>query len=513
MKRTLLVGFLFAAGLSPLFSQSYCTTFGGSGTEFAYDVKATADGGFVVAGGSNSFGGNGDEFYVVKFDNTGTVQWTRAVGEFGGELAYGVDVATNGDYIVAGETNSLGVGGECYVVRLDPSGNLLWARSVGGPGVDYAREIAATNDNGCVIVGTTTSYGQGQDDAYVVKLDASGSIVWSTTLGSANTDNGFGIIEAADGSIVMAGKCFPGGFGGASLYLAKLNSSGVVQWGKQVSSHDINDFFVPSDIVETAGGDFVVSGFSDTASGANKNNFLVKVNAAGVYLWTKIIGISGNDNGYGMESTTDGGFIISGNYYGSTADGYLVKTDANGVPAWYLKSAGLNNDFSYAVCQLNDGSYISVGNTDAFDGSDIIIVHADTLGTSCCAGNITFSSGNLACTSGNFGTTGTGGVLDTAGIDNNGGVGLVYCASGAGIDDQLLSHIQCFPNPAHNELNIQGLENFDQVSILNSLGQVVYDSVVTTPNITVSIDHLSAGFYTINLRSKDRLVSKKLMIE
>src|SRR6202008_1405182 len=139
---------------------------------------------------------------------------TRTIGDFGSETAYGIDVASNGDYVIAGETNSLGTGGECYVVRLDPSGNLVWRKSVGGSGVDYAREIAATNDNGCVIVGTTTSYGQGGDDAYVVKLDSTGAVVWSTTLGSANTDNGFGIIEASDASIVVAGKCFPGGFGG-----------------------------------------------------------------------------------------------------------------------------------------------------------------------------------------------------------------------------------------------------------------------------------------------------------
>jgi hypothetical protein len=512
MKRSLLLSFLLSACFSPVFSQSYCITFGGAGTDYAYDVKATADGGFVVAGATDSYGGNGNEFYVVKFDNAGSMQWTRTIGDFGAELAYGIDVATNGDYVIAGETNSFGAGGECYIVRLDPAGNLLWTKSVGGSGVDYAKEIAATNDNGCVIVGTTTSYGQGLEDAYVVKLDSNGAMMWSTTLGSANTDNGFGIIEASDGSIVVAGKCFPGGFGGASLYLAKLNAIGVVVWGTQVSSHDINDFFVPGDIVETLGG-YVVSGYSDTATGANKNNFLVKVSTPGVYQWTKIIGISGNDNGYSVSATADNGFIISGNYYGGTSDGYLVKTDGNGVPEWYIKSAGHGNDFSYAVCQLNDGSYISVGNTDAVDGSDMIIMKVDSFGTSCAAGQVTHSYGSLACTSGNFGTAGTGALADTGGTVSSGGVGLVSCASGAGIDEESSNLVQLYPNPANQEITIQGLEKFDHVSIVNSIGQVVYDSIVTNSIIKISLGHLPTGFYTIQLKSKDKLVTKKLLVE
>ncbi|MBC7862533.1 MAG: hypothetical protein IAF38_06115, partial [Bacteroidia bacterium] len=306
MKRALLsIGFLFTLCVSSLHAQLFCSIFGGVGSDNAYDVLAIADSGFVVAGSTNTYGAGGNDFYVLKYNKSGSIQWTKTIGDFGNEVAYGISVATNGDYIIAGETNSLGNGGDVYVARLTSAGNLLWTRSVGGNGSDYSREITSTTDNGCAVIATTGSYGHGGDDAYVIKLDSNGVVQWNIAIGDVNTDGGQGILASSDGNIVVAGRCFPA-TGGAQLLVTKLDYSGTILFSNYYSSHDAFDFFVASDIVET-NGDYVISGYCDTSGGSNKNSFLTSITTAGVHNWTRIIGIAGNDNGYGMEKTSDGG--------------------------------------------------------------------------------------------------------------------------------------------------------------------------------------------------------------
>lgn len=515
MKKVFLIlGLIVVVSFSTLYSQRFCETFGGSGTDYGYDILATADGGFVVAGTTDSYGAGGIDFYIVKFDMFGNSEWNTTVGDFSNELAYGIAVATNGDYIITGETNSLGTGGEMYVVRLNASGNLLWTRSIGGSGFDFAKEITPTSDNGCAIIGTTGSYGQGSDDVYVVKLDSAGLLEWSVPIGTVDTEGGYGIQATSDGNIIIAGRCFPGGFGGAQIFVTKYNYSGGTIWSKYFTSHDANDFFVPSDIVEANGG-YIISGYCDTVFGTNKNSFLTKISTSGSHQWTRIIGIGGNDNGYGMEKTNDGGFIISGNYYGGTANAFVVKTDSSGVPIWYAKSTSPGNSYSYAVTQLNNGSYISAGYTDAVDAlADIFIIQIDSAGGTCCGKYVSFSSGLLACTSGNFGTISSGGIVDTGGFAGTGGIGLFSCISPLGMENiEPENLIKLYPNPANREVTINGLEEFDYISITNLFGRIIYEDVLTTEEIKICLMLYPKGFYFVNLRSKEKLITKKLLIE
>src|SRR5688572_7571199 len=164
------------------YTQTFCIYFAGMGNEYAYDIFTEDHNSFVVAGSTDSYGAGSLDLYVTKYNALGNIQWSRTVGGFGNEVGYGIDMTTDGDYVIAGETNTLGSGsGEVYVVRLDANGNLLWTIAVGGDQFDHGHEIAATSDNGCAIIGTTGSYGQGFDDAYVIKLDSNGTVQWAQT--------------------------------------------------------------------------------------------------------------------------------------------------------------------------------------------------------------------------------------------------------------------------------------------------------------------------------------------
>ncbi len=510
---TLILGCALIVCSSTIYSQSFCATFGGSGVDNGYDILATGDGGFIVAGSTTSYGEGGSDIYVVKFDMFGNGQWTRVVGGIGNEIAYGIDVASNGDYVICGETNSVGANGEAYVVRLDASGNLLWNRAIGGFGTEIAREISATSDNGCVIIGGTDTYGQGGGDMYTVKLNSAGTVQWSSPIGTINPESGYGILAASDGSIVVVGRCFPLGFGGAQPFVIKYDSNGNVIWNKYFTSHDDSDFFVPSDMVEANGG-YVISGYTDTSNGSNKGSFLTKISTSGNHQWTRIIGTPGNDNGYSMEKTSDGGFIISGIYFGSTAAAFITKTDSSGVPVWYSRSTTPGNSYSYGVIQLNNGTYISAGNTDAVDGTDIFLIQLDAIGNTCCATSVAVSNGLLATTSATFGTAGTGVGIDSVGVADNGGSGLFSCISPAGVESTLSAEmIHVYPNPALEEVTIVGLEGFDHLSVVNALGGMMYEVDINAGEIKLQLTSYPAGVYFINLYTKEKLVTKKFFVE
>jgi len=143
--------------------------------EDARSIIQTKDGSFVIAGYTDSFGAGFKDFYIVKLDATGTLQWTRTVGGTGFEEAFSVIETSDNGYGITGYTNSFGAGSnDFYIVKLDISGKLQWSRTVGGTNNESAESIIQTTDGGFVIAGYTESFGFGGFDMYLVKLNASG---------------------------------------------------------------------------------------------------------------------------------------------------------------------------------------------------------------------------------------------------------------------------------------------------------------------------------------------------
>ena len=124
-------------------------------------------------------------------DLAGTVQWTRTIGGAGSDLGYDIITTTDGGYAIAGSTNSFGAGGnDCYVVKLDATGNLQWTRTMGGTGDDQAYSIIQTTAGGYAIAGSTNSFGAGADDIYLIILDGSGNSCCSLVSGGTTNTGG-----------------------------------------------------------------------------------------------------------------------------------------------------------------------------------------------------------------------------------------------------------------------------------------------------------------------------------
>ena len=202
-------------------------TFGGTGQDRGTSVVQTNDGGYVVAGLTWSFGAGGSDVYLIKTDATGDTLWSRTYGGAASDYGYSVVQTNDGGYVVAGFTSSSGAGSvDVYLVKTDASGDTLWTRTLGGTGWDYGYSVVQTNDGGYVVAGETTSFGAGGADVYLIKTDASGGTLWTRTFGGTGWDRGTSVAQTNDGGCVVTGTTDSFGAGGSDVYLIKLDANG-----------------------------------------------------------------------------------------------------------------------------------------------------------------------------------------------------------------------------------------------------------------------------------------------
>jgi hypothetical protein len=161
---------------NPKSATYFAKTYGGTGGDIAYSVQQTSDGGYILAGETDSFGAGGDIF-LIKTDASGNIQWAKTYGGTYSDYAYSVQQTSDGGYIVAGYTRSFGAGlSDVFLVKTDASGNISWAKTYGGTNGEGAFSVQQTSDGGYIVAGYTYSFSAGWDDIFLIKTDANGNI-------------------------------------------------------------------------------------------------------------------------------------------------------------------------------------------------------------------------------------------------------------------------------------------------------------------------------------------------
>jgi len=236
-------------------------------------------------------------------------RWERNYGGTANDLGRSVHQTFDGGYIIAGWTYSFGAGGaDVYLIKTDASGDTAWARTYGGPLFEDGYYVAQTSDSGYIIVGSTTSYGAGSNDVYLIKTDASGDTVWTRTYGGSNVDQGNSVLQTSDG-YVIAGWSMSYGAGGSDVYLIRTDASGDTLWTKTFggSSHDYSH-----SIAQTRDGGYVLAGWTNSFGAGNYDVFLIKTDASGDTVWTRTYGGTSEDYGIFVAPTADSGCVIAG---------------------------------------------------------------------------------------------------------------------------------------------------------------------------------------------------------
>lgn len=291
-------------------------TYGGEGEDVANSVIQTSDGGYALAGRA-AF-----DLWVVKTDSAGNMQWNKTYGSSGGSSeAYSIVQTSDGGYAVAGYTNfAPSVGGPFWLVKTDSAGNVQWNKTYGGNG---ANSIIETSDGGYAMAGYI---GSDMPDFWLVKTDSTGKEEWSKNYGGSGKDIAFSVVQANDGGYALAGWTYSFGGGGMNIWLVKTDSNGNAQWNKTYGGGSAWS------MVKTSDGGYALAGTK-----------LVETDAEGNMQWNQTHSESGQDQIYSLVQTTDGGFALAGVKEpsgGGNNDFWLVKTDEAGAvpefPSWVL---------------------------------------------------------------------------------------------------------------------------------------------------------------------------------
>ncbi len=481
---------------------------GGTVNEEAYSIRQTTDGGYVVTGRSNS--NNGDvtgnhgveDYWVVKLDIAGAIQWQKCLGGTNNEVAVSIQQTADGGYVVAGhsQSNNGDVTGnhgnsDYWVVKLDATVAIQWQKCLGGTNSDYAYSIRQTADGGYVLAGRSNSNdgdvtgNHGDLDYWVVKLYAGGVIQWQKCLGGTGDDAAYSIQQTADGGYVVTGLSnsndgdVTGNHGTYDYWVVKLDTGGAIQWQKCLGGTN-NDYAYS--IQQTTDGGYAVAGRSESNDGdvtgnhGNDDYWVVKLDAVGAIQWQKCLGGVVYDEANSIQQTADGGYVVAGYSYSNNGDVmgnhgsydyWVVKLDAAGAIQWQKCLGGTNSDFAFSIQQTADEGYVAVG----------------------------YSYSNNGDVTGNHGASDYWVVKfapDTV----------------TGIADFgfRTADLKVFPNPFTDELIIRSA-GLGEIKIYDITGKEILYTKTSSAETKINTAHLTPGFYIVNYKEGDKSVNKKMV--
>src|SRR5689334_20157735 len=233
-------------------------TYGGNGSDEGRCVKQTWDGGYIIAGSTSSFGAGAVDVYLLKVDSVGNVQWQKTFGGNNIDRGYSLDITADSGYVICGFTNSFGFGGyDAYLIRTDQNGDTLWTKTYGGTDWDFGYSVKQTNDGGFIITGGTYSFGNGDEDFYIIKTNLSGDTLWTKAYGGSNMDVANAIQQTNDSAYIICGNTLSFGAGATDIYLIKINPSGNVIWNKTYGGINEEE---GNSVQQTSDGGFIIAG-------------------------------------------------------------------------------------------------------------------------------------------------------------------------------------------------------------------------------------------------------------
>ncbi len=489
---------------------------------------------------------------ITTFAQAPAIDWQRCYGGTASEGTNCIQPTSDGGYILVstsksndGDVNGNNGGWDIWVVKISASGSLVWQKSLGGTGDDFANAIQLTTDGGYIIAGYTGSNNgnvtnnHGGFDAWIIKLSASGSLVWQKSIGGSNDDFANSIIITPDGGYLMAGSTasnngdVTGNHGNKDAWIVKLSASGGFLWQKAMGGGS-DDY--ANNIQPTPDGGFIMAGFTGSIGGdvssnhGNNDSWIVKLSSLGALVWQKSFGGTNDDYAFSIQPTLEGGYIfagftfstdgeITGNY--GNIDAWVVKLSSLGDLEWQKNIGGSNFDFIYCIQLTIDGGYIVVGYSNSVDfdvlgnhgNHDYWAVKLSDSGTIIwqkTIGGIGDDQANNIQVTNDGGYIISGQTFSTDGdvTGNHGGGDAWVVKLGPDLSTTTFEKesVEVYPNPATTMLNIKNNNEtpFEKITIIDLMGKIVLSQTNTNQ---VNIAPLASGLYIIEAVSG----TKKLM--
>ena len=342
---------------------SWSKTYGGPYGDKAYVVVKSANGGYALAGTTNSFGSGIVNAWLVKTDVDGVVQWNQTYSGLGQAFADGMIQTSDGGFALTGYTYSLDGGLYVWLAKTNSTGGLSWNQTYVDVGTSIAYGLVQTTDGGYAIVGASNSVGSGQNDGWMIKTNSNGVFEWYKTYGGAGNDALYSIVQTNEGGYALSGETESYGNGLSSIWLIKTDSFGEPRWNQTYSG---SDNYISNALIKTADDGYALVGSSKTSSG--DDFLLIKVDSAGVMQWSQTYNGQNSDDALTGIQTSDGGYALVGVTNASSpinAMAWLVKTDSSGVLQWSQTYGGAAQNVLGSMTQTADGGFVLAGYTNS----------------------------------------------------------------------------------------------------------------------------------------------------
>ncbi|MBS1948610.1 MAG: T9SS type A sorting domain-containing protein [Bacteroidetes bacterium] len=522
MKQKSFVIILFLQVWVQLYSQPVVSkqkTIGGNSEDQLGGMWATTDGGMVLGGRSYSYvsfdkteNNRGiDDYWVVKLDKDGKIQWQRTLGGTDVDELLALQQTRDGGYILAGNSqsyisadkadNSKGVF-DCWIIKLNSFGSVEWQKTLGGDSYEFCNSIRQTRDGGYIvgcmsnsnISGDKSDPGKGGFDFWVVKLDSKGNKEWDRSLGGSGDEFLNQAIQTSDGGYIAVGLSNSNASGdktencrGNNDYWAiKLDRNGNKVWDKTAGGTD-NDYV--NGVVQTPDGNFILTGASASPISGEKTEasrggfdfWIVKLNKSGKIIFDRTIGGNGDEFEAIAELTDDGGFILGGNSSSNISgektensrgsfDYWILKFNKNGSISWDKTIGGNGDDNLRSIRQIKKGSYMLGGYSwsnangdkteDSYGGNDYWVVNL--IDKSQCSDFTATPEAKLLFSS---------------------------------ADENISTVFKAYPNPARDQVMIR-TNGKATVALTDYSGRVLVSSVIVN-NGSINTSGLNMGLYFI----------------
>ena len=342
-----------------------------------FSIILCSEGGYVLAGSTWTSGEQ--NVLLLRIDEKGNILWTKTYGNIGSQYATEVIECSTGGFAIVGSELINGFAPNAILIRTNAHGDEIWSRTYGGAEFDYGSSIIESEEGGFVIVGVTTSFGLNGTNCWLLHTDEIGNVLWNQTYGGNDDDLGHSIIEApASGGFVIAGTTKSYGGGNSDGWLLRTNPQGELLWHQTIGGYR-NEF--GHKVIRNRNGQFTFVGTTDNTPNQNLGTFVINFLANGTRNWeTNFYGSLAN-RGYSIFECQDGSFAITGSTYdwdnwGGFTNLWLTRLDASGNRQWSKSYGGYSNDVGRSVIQAENGDFIVAGNTQSYasGGSDVWIL-------------------------------------------------------------------------------------------------------------------------------------------
>jgi uncharacterized repeat protein (TIGR01451 family) len=465
-------------------------------------VSVLSDGNYLYIGATTSYGSGGQDILVVKFTKDFSIIWQKTIGDAGNQSVFDRQLFyenSDGSIMILGNTSTGGLGGDdILLVKLDPSGTLLWSKAYGGASNERAISIHKTLDNGYIIGGNTNSYPTGTNNLYLFKTDSLGNVIWNQVIGSTNNTATqiSDIVTLSDTSYIFTG-IYDGFPSTSNSFIARIDKMGTLQWMKTYTSFSGGSGQEGFFFLKQVGNTIFASGESRSLQqlGGTYDGLLLNLDFDGNVNWAKIYGGSGNDWLFKMENVSGSNLKIAcwttSTFFGGYDMGILEIDTLGAVINFDVFGSSSDENFKY-ISNTPEGGIIFSGQTNGFSavqGDALITKAGPSMNGVCNNQNVPINQSSVSVNP----------LVSSNGASSN--LSLSSSNVVINIDTLCISSGKGVYGFVYNDLNSNCIQDIGEIGLTNRLAVIEPGNIIvqTSSNGRWEIDSLAPNNYTITI--------------